>query len=317
MNASGPDSDANSLVQLWPDQKAHGPFGDPSAHCAQDLTKAWSAACFQTIRRRKLGGEAALPLKKRYLFPVTWRKGEFTLHRSTEQARARVELATRRGAENLVLSLSHDHPYDPGLVRSVRLVAEAGELFLDFTAWVAVVPAEATSGLLAGVDPGIIHPLAVACGSRALLVSGRASRAEEFLHLEDSRARGAKMSAKRAPLRARPGSARRAGSRAWRKLHSRQRWPSPGPGGSSSWPPTGRRALLLASWNRPRPRAWSSASRAGCETEMPARCRTAGRTAGLWCTPQEPCATGWRRSGPPPSSPRRAAPPRTAPIAGR
>jgi len=44
---------------------------------------------------------------------------------------------------------------------------------LDFTAWVAVVPAKATSGLIAGVDPGIIHPLAVACGSRALRVSGR------------------------------------------------------------------------------------------------------------------------------------------------
>lgn len=78
---------ANSLVQLWPDQKAHGPFGDLSAHCAQDVTKAWSAAYFQTMRRRKLGEEAALPLKKRYLFPVTWRKGEFTLHRSTGRER--------------------------------------------------------------------------------------------------------------------------------------------------------------------------------------------------------------------------------------
>jgi len=44
MNASGPGSDADSLVQLWPDQKAHGPFGDLSAHCAQDLTSTWSAA---------------------------------------------------------------------------------------------------------------------------------------------------------------------------------------------------------------------------------------------------------------------------------
>jgi len=67
----------------------------------------------------------------------------------------------------------------------------------------------------------------------------------------------------------------------------------------------------------PGPRAWSSATRAECGTGMPARCRTAGRTAGSWCTPQEPCATGWRTSGPPPGSPRRAAPPRTAPIAGR
>ena len=38
----------------------------------------------------------------------------------TGQESARVELATGRRAENLVLALSHDHPYDPGLVRSVR-----------------------------------------------------------------------------------------------------------------------------------------------------------------------------------------------------
>ena len=33
--------DADSLIQAWPDQKAHGSFGDLSAHCAQDVTKAW------------------------------------------------------------------------------------------------------------------------------------------------------------------------------------------------------------------------------------------------------------------------------------
>jgi hypothetical protein len=76
------------------------------------------------MRRRKLGEEAALPLEKRYLFPVTWRKGEFTLRPCTGQESARVELATGRRAENLVLALSHDHPYDPGLVRSVRLSAK-------------------------------------------------------------------------------------------------------------------------------------------------------------------------------------------------
>jgi IS605 OrfB family transposase len=208
---------ANSLIQLWPDQKAHGPFGDLSAHCAQDVTKAWSSAYFEAIRRRKLGQKAALPLKKRYLVPVTWRRGEFSLVPSSARTRARVELATRRRTENLVLALSHDHPYDPDLVRCVRLVSQAGELFLDVTAWVAVTPLEVTSGLMAGVDPGIIHPLAVAAASKALLVSGRASRAEEFLHLEDSKARAKKSSTKRAPVRATPGSPRRAGSRAWRQ----------------------------------------------------------------------------------------------------
>jgi hypothetical protein len=230
----------------------------------------------------------------------------------TGQESARVELATGRRAENLVLALSHDHPYDPGLVRSVRpwSAKPASSSWTSQPGWRWSRQRPPPASPPAWTPGSSTHwPWPVGAGLCA-------SRAEEFLHLEDSKARGTKSSTRRAPLQARPGSARRAGSRAWRKLHARQRWPSPGPGGSSSWPPTGRRALLQASWNRPRPRAWSSATRAECETEMPARCRTAGRTAGLWCTPQEPCATGWRRSASPPSSPRREAPPRTAPIAG-
>ena len=86
---------ANSLSELWPDQKAHGPFGDLTAHCAQDLTKAWSAAFFETMRRRSAGEKARLPLKKRYVVPITWRKGEFSLRPATDHARARVELSTR------------------------------------------------------------------------------------------------------------------------------------------------------------------------------------------------------------------------------
>ncbi|WP_285475563.1 hypothetical protein, partial [Actinoplanes sp. NBRC 101535] len=46
-------------------------------------------------------------------------------------------------------------------------------------------------GRVAGVDPGIIHPFAVATagGGRALLVSGRAIRAEHRMHLADTKAR--------------------------------------------------------------------------------------------------------------------------------
>ena len=123
----------------------------------------------------------------------------------------------------------------------VRLFAEAGELFCDITAWVAVVPVKTTKGLVAGVDPGIIHPLAVACGNKALLVSGRASRAEEFLHLEDSKARDKKMSTRRAPQRARPGTAPPGRlsvlAQAARFASSR---PRPRAAGSSSSRPTGR-----------------------------------------------------------------------------
>ena len=86
----------------------------------------------------------------------------------------------------------------------------------------AVAQATAVPEKVAGVDPGIIHPLAVATADQALLISGRAVRAEEFLHLEDAKARDKKMSTKRAPLRERPGTSRQAGSRSWRKLHLHQ-----------------------------------------------------------------------------------------------
>ena len=208
---------------MWPDQKGHGPFGQLSVHCAQDVTKAWSAAFFETMRRRKNAEQASLPLRKRGLVPVTWRQGEFALSAASEGRRARAVLSTARGYANLELALSGDHPYDPELVGAVRLVEEAGEMFMDMTAWVAVAQARAVTEKVAGVDPGIIHPLAIAAGDQALLVSGRAVRAEEFLHLEDQKARQRKMATKRSPLRAKPGQARRTGSRRWKQLARSQR----------------------------------------------------------------------------------------------
>jgi IS605 OrfB family transposase len=214
---------ANSLTQLWPDQKAHGPFRQLTAHCAQDVTKVWSAAFFEVMRKRAAGEKASLPLKKHRLVPVSWRRGEFRLTPSTVLTRATVELSLKQGCSNLIVPLSHDHPYDPKLVRAVRLVEEGGEVFLDMTAWVAVISAHTDSEVAAGVDPGIIHPLAVASRDRALLVSGRAVRAEEFLHLEDSKVRDQHKATKRAPERARPGQPRHPGSRRWRKIAARQR----------------------------------------------------------------------------------------------
>jgi putative transposase len=214
---------ANSMVQMWPDQKGHGPFGELSVHCAQDVTKAWSAAFFETMKRRKKGEQARLPLRKRWLVPVTWRKGEFALSAAYEDRRARAVLSSARGYAGLELTLSHDHPYDPELVRAVRLIEEAGELFMDITAWVAVAQATAVPEKVAGVDPGIIHPLAVATADQALLISGRAVRAEEFLHLEDQKARQRKMATKRSPLRAKAGQPRRTRSRRWKQLARSQR----------------------------------------------------------------------------------------------
>jgi IS605 OrfB family transposase len=123
----------------------------------------------------------------------------------------------------LSLSLSHDHPYDQAAIRAVRLLEDAGELFLDVTAWVQIAPADVDPRRIAGIDPGIIHPIAIVIGDKALLISGRATRAEEFLHLEDQKGRDAFQSRCRAPVRARKNRPHEKSSRRWRKIAARKR----------------------------------------------------------------------------------------------
>jgi IS605 OrfB family transposase len=94
-------------------------------------------------------------------------------------------------------------------------------LFVEVTAEVPVATyargGEPDPGRVAGVDPGVIHPFAVAGpDGEGLVVSGRAIRAETHLHLKDAKHRRRKI-ATRAP---KPG---RAGSRRWRKHRARQR----------------------------------------------------------------------------------------------
>jgi IS605 OrfB family transposase len=67
-----------------------------------------------------------------------------------------------------------------------------------------------------GVDLGIIHPYAVATGGAALVVSGRAIRAEHRLHLAEKKARSRAL-ATRAPKRG------QAGSRRWRTYRAKSR----------------------------------------------------------------------------------------------
>jgi transposase len=67
-----------------------------------------------------------------------------------------------------------------------------------------------------GVDLGIIHPYAVVTEDAGLLVSGRAVRAENYLHLQDQQARQVR-AAGRAP---KPGQR---GSRRWRRYRRAKR----------------------------------------------------------------------------------------------
>jgi putative transposase len=103
----------------------------------------------------------------------------------------------------------------------VTLVAEGGRLFIDVTAEVPVTTyppgREPDPHRVAGVDPGVIHPFAVAGpDGEGLVISGRAIRAETHLHLRDTKHRR-RVVARRAPE---PGQA---GSRRWRKHRARQR----------------------------------------------------------------------------------------------
>jgi IS605 OrfB family transposase len=98
----------------------------------------------------------------------------------------------------------------------VTLLAEGGRLWLAVTAVVPVQQHDLDPSRVAGVDLGIIHPYAVVTEQTGLLVSGRALRAENYLHLQDQQARQAR-AARRAPT---PGQR---GSRRWRRHRARLR----------------------------------------------------------------------------------------------
>ncbi len=99
-------------------------------------------------------------------------------------------------------------------MRSVTLLNVGPKLFVDVTAETPVAIYEEGLGpdpaRVAGVDLGIIHPYALATAGAALLVSGRAIRAERRLHLAEKKARSRAL-ASSAPKRG------QAGSRRWRK----------------------------------------------------------------------------------------------------
>lgn len=159
-------------------------------------------------------GWAPSPLsrRKRRLVPVRFRTGSFTV------ADRRIRLSLARGAPALWVRLARPLPYPPEMVCAVTLLHEHGRLVVDVTATLPVEPHMVAHDRVAGVDLGIIHPFAVTTSSgEGLLVSGRALRAEHRLHLDDTKARAAKLSRKT------PRRRGQAGSRRWRQLRAHQR----------------------------------------------------------------------------------------------
>ena len=197
---------------------ASGPgcFGELDTEGARSVLRRYSDAWFAAAARRSNGDALArFPRRRRRIMPVRWYHDRFEL------AGRRLRIPVARGCPPLRVRLDRELPYPPGQVRSVTLLYDAGRLWVDVTAEVPVASyppgGEPDRGRVAGVDLGIIHPYAVAGpDGQALLVSGRAVRAEHHLHLNDTKARQ-RAAARRAPT---PGQR---GSRRWRQHRRRQR----------------------------------------------------------------------------------------------
>ena len=127
-----------------------------------------------------------------------------------------MRVSTIQGSAPCWLRLCRPVPYPPASLRSVTLLVDAGRLVLDVTAGLEVEDHDLDRTRVAGVDLRIIHPIAARSTEQALLVSGRALRAEDRLHLADTKARQRKMD----PKKPAPGQR---GSRRWRKLRTRRR----------------------------------------------------------------------------------------------
>ena len=196
--------------RAWCREIAGVEVGELSVAAMRSVVRRYSSACFEVARRKRAGQRARYPRRKRELVPLRWDSGTF----SVDDRRVRVAIA--QGAPPCWLRLSRPVPYPPGSLRSVTLLVDAGRLVLDVTAGLDVEDHDLDPTRIAGVDLGIIHPIAARSPETALLVSGRALRAEDRLHLADAKARQRKMAPKQ------PSRGQR-GSRRWRQLRAAQR----------------------------------------------------------------------------------------------
>jgi IS605 OrfB family transposase len=188
-----------------------GLFGELSTVGARSVLRRYSDAWFQAANRRGQADKAGFPRRKRALIPVRFYHGTFTIQGQ------RVRLPVASGRPELWVRLARPLPYPPEQVRAVTLLADGGWLWLAVTATIPIqLGHDMDPGRVAGVDLGIIHPYAVVTQDAGLLVSGRAIRAENYLHLQDQQTRHIK-AARRAP---KPGQR---GSRRWRRHRARLR----------------------------------------------------------------------------------------------
>jgi IS605 OrfB family transposase len=186
-------------------------YGELSTVGARSVLRRYSDAWFQAASRRGREEKVGFPRRKRALVPVRFFHGTFSIQGQ------RVRLPVTKGCPPLWLRLARPLPYPAEQVRAVTLLADGGRLWLAVTAAIPIQQDhDLDPGRVAGVDLGIIHPYAVVTEEAGLLVSGRAIRAENYLHLQDQQIRQTN-AARRAP---KPGQC---GSRRWRHHRARLR----------------------------------------------------------------------------------------------
>jgi putative transposase len=95
-------------------------FGELDTVGALSVIKRYSTEWFEAAKRRKAGGAAGFPRRKRPLLPVRWYHGTFRIDGD------RLRIPVRRGAPPLVVRLARALPYPQESVRSLTLLAEGG-----------------------------------------------------------------------------------------------------------------------------------------------------------------------------------------------
>jgi IS605 OrfB family transposase len=196
--------------QLCRQLTSQGSFGELAMAGARSVLRRYSYAWFAAARARRNDEQARFPRRKHALVPVRFYHGTFQLDGR------RVRLPVARGNPELWVRLARPIPYPAQQIRAITLLADGGRLWLAITAAMPIEEHDLDPARVAGVDLGIIHPYAVVTQDAGLLVSGRAVRAEGWLHLHDQQARQAK-AARRAP---KPGQR---GSRRWRRHRAKLR----------------------------------------------------------------------------------------------
>jgi hypothetical protein len=290
---------------------SRGSFGELSVVGARSVLQRYSGAWFEAARRHNRGERAGFPRRKRLLVPIRFYNGTFLL-----DGDRRVRLPVAKGHPELWVRLGRPLPYPPNQVRSVTLLHDAGRLWLSVTAAVPVEQHNLHRDQVAGVDLGIIHPYAVVTEDAGLLVSGRAVRAVNYLHLQDQQARQVR-AAGRAP---KPGQR---GSRRWRRYRRAKRRARPATAAGSTKPTTRPPARSSPSRLPTRWGLWWWVTRPASPDGTRVGCRTGGCGSGVAPTCSERSVTRpsrpgsgspWWRSG---GRPRPARPAVNAPQATR